>query len=111
MNRKEAELALSVAIGQYVEARMKDHLQKEGIEEEDAFLFAIAHALEFCAGSVMTCFLLATRRGPTGSELDLSVVEDIFRDMMTRVTSFVCQGFPKHLASVDEIIDREKRRE
>lgn len=108
MNRKEAELALSAAIGQYVEARMKAHSQEEGLEKEDAFLFAIAHTLEFCAGSVMTCFFLATRRGPTGDEIDLNVVEEIFRDMMARVTTFVCQSFPKHLAGVDEIIDKEK---
>jgi len=109
MNRKEAEIALSAAIGQYVEARFEDHLQENGVKKEEAFLHTIVHALEFCSGSVMTCFLLALRRGPTGSKVDLGEVEGIFRDMMARVTTFVCEGFPKHLKGVDETISRSER--
>ena len=109
MNRKEAEMALSAAIGQYVEMRMKDHLREDGLGKEDAFVHTIVHALEFCAGSVMTCFFLAARRGPTGGEVDLNEVEGKFRKMMARATTLVCQAFPKHLASVDELISRGER--
>jgi len=109
MNRTEAEMALSAAIGQYVEERLKDHLQEDGLKKEDAFVHTMVHALEFCAGSVMTCFFLASRHDSTGSKIDLSEVEKKFRAMMARATTLVCQGFPKHLASVNASISRAER--
>jgi|SRR5271157_5631020 len=110
MNRTEAEMALGAAIGQYVEERLKDHLQEDGLKKEDAFVHTMVHALEFCAGSVMTCFFLASRHGcSAGSKIDLSEVEKNFRAMMARATTLVCQDFPKHLASVEASISRTER--
>ena len=108
MTKKEAEMALSVAISQYVQARMTHALEHEGFDENNAFLSGVIHAIEFCAGSVMTCFLLASRRGPEGDQVDLREVEDIFRDMMEKATGFVCDTFPKQLAAVDDILSRDK---
>jgi len=109
MTREKAEQVLGVAISQFLQARMEAHMDQDALDEDQAFQHALVHTLEFCAGSIMTCFFLAVRRGPSGDQLELGEVDGMFKDMMSRVTAFVCEHFPKHLAQVDEIIGREKK--
>jgi len=111
MTKEEAEHALTKAVSQYVNNRFERLKTEKGIEEQDAFTLALLYTLEFCAGTVMSSFFIAMRQGPRHYESGavLGEAEQLFPEMMTQVTRFVCDSFPRQLSTIDAVL-AEKRK-
>jgi hypothetical protein len=108
MSRQEVELALTVAISEYANTRMK-HLQHE-MDEPEAFLDALTLTLEFCAGTVMSRFLVTVRDGrPNDRRFDIADIQKVFCDMIAHAEHAVCMYLPSHIASVDAVVATRKR--
>jgi hypothetical protein len=92
-----------------MKARSAHAFEHEGHDDAGAFLSGMIHTMEFCAGSVMTCFLLASRRGPEGDQIKLPEVESMFRGIVEKAVGFVCHNLPNQLTVIDDILAREKK--